>query len=206
MAEKQPKVHGKCLGVSKRNSASLLETFSYYCLSGLLQILPTFSQTLIIRFTLSLWAAHPHNRLNFVGIMVCYGFSAVDGRLLGGQKGEKSPNCRRKLARTLIYFVFAAAPTWHFILLGELLIGTVTIAQPAMSALVADSLPPEKRGLGYSLSIACWCNLHPFASCCRNTMPKIWACSRNENGLHNSFHMLAYLRNNASKAEGDGEN
>jgi MFS family permease len=80
-------------------------------------------------------------------------FLQLAGGYWADKRGRKALIVGASLARTLIYLVFAAAPTWHFILLGELLIGTVTIAQPAMSALVADSLPPEKRGLGYSLSM-----------------------------------------------------
>ncbi len=55
--------------------------------------------------------------------------------------------------RALIFLIFATAPTWHFILLGEILLGISTISQPALTAILADSLPPEKRGLGYSLTI-----------------------------------------------------
>lgn len=80
-------------------------------------------------------------------------FLQLAGGYWADKKGRKIIIVATSFARALIYLIFAAAPTWHFILLGELLIGIVTIAQPAMSALVADSLPPEKRGLGYSLSM-----------------------------------------------------
>ena len=80
-------------------------------------------------------------------------FLQLAGGYWADKRGRKALIVSASFARTLIYLVFATAPTWHFILLGELLIGIVTIAQPAMSALVADSLPPEKRGLGYSLSM-----------------------------------------------------
>ncbi|MEM2250085.1 MAG: MFS transporter [Candidatus Bathyarchaeia archaeon] len=79
-------------------------------------------------------------------------FLQLAGGYWADKRGRKALIVGASFARTLIYLVFAMAPTWHFILLGELLIGIITIAQPAMSALVADSLPPEKRGLGYSLS------------------------------------------------------
>lgn len=80
-------------------------------------------------------------------------FLQLAGGYWADKRGRKALIVGASFARTLIYLIFAAAPTWHFILLGELLIGIVTIAQPAMSALVADSFPPEKRGLGYSLSM-----------------------------------------------------
>ena len=55
--------------------------------------------------------------------------------------------------RGLVFLIFAVAPTWHFILLGEVLLGISSISEPAVGALFADSLPPEKRGLGYSFSL-----------------------------------------------------
>jgi MFS family permease len=55
--------------------------------------------------------------------------------------------------RGLIFLIFAAAPTWHFILLGEVLLGISSISEPAVGALFADSLPSEKRGLDYSFSL-----------------------------------------------------
>ena len=55
--------------------------------------------------------------------------------------------------RGLIFLIFATAPTWHFILLGEVLLGISSISEPAVGALFADSLLPEKRGLGYSFSL-----------------------------------------------------
>jgi len=66
-------------------------------------------------------------------------FLQLAGGYWADKRGRKALIVGASFSRTLIYLIFAAAPTWHFILLGELLIGTVTIAQPAMSALVADS-------------------------------------------------------------------
>jgi MFS family permease len=55
--------------------------------------------------------------------------------------------------RSLIFLIFATAPTWHFILLGELLLGMSSLSEPALMAVFTDSLPSEKRGLGYSFSL-----------------------------------------------------
>jgi len=46
---------------------------------------------------------------------------------------------------------FAFAPTWHFILLGSIVNSLCLIYQPALFAMVQDSLPPERRGMGSSL-------------------------------------------------------
>jgi len=49
------------------------------------------------------------------------------------------------------YIIFALAPSWHFILLGTIIQGLCLIYQPALFAMVQDSLPPERRGVGSSL-------------------------------------------------------
>ena len=55
--------------------------------------------------------------------------------------------------KAVTYLIFAVAPSWEFILLGEVLIGMTTIYLPAAGAMFADSLPEEKRGMGFSISL-----------------------------------------------------
>jgi len=49
------------------------------------------------------------------------------------------------------YLFFAVAPTWHFILIGTIVHSLCLIYSPALFAMVQDSLPPERRGVGSSL-------------------------------------------------------
>ncbi len=49
------------------------------------------------------------------------------------------------------FILYAVAPSWHFILLGAVLVGFVSVYDPAVNAIVADSLPPEKRGIGFGI-------------------------------------------------------
>jgi MFS family permease len=49
------------------------------------------------------------------------------------------------------YLFFALAPSWHFILVGTIVHSLCLIYQPALFAMVQDSLPPERRGVGSSL-------------------------------------------------------
>lgn len=51
----------------------------------------------------------------------------------------------------LAHLFYVLAPTWHFILLGAMLANVFLVYQPALLALIADALPPEKRGMGYSI-------------------------------------------------------
>jgi len=64
---------------------------------------------------------------------------------------------RRWLVSTLTFgvafsFAFhAIAPTWHYILWGEILRNLCLLYQPAINAMFADSLPAKRRGMGFSI-------------------------------------------------------
>lgn len=64
---------------------------------------------------------------------------------------------RRWLITTMTFIMalsnlfFALAPTWHFILIGTIASSLCLIYQPALFAMVQDSLPPERRGMGSSI-------------------------------------------------------
>ena len=64
---------------------------------------------------------------------------------------------RRWLITTMTFIMalsnlfYAFAPTWHFILIGTIVHSLCLIYQPALFAMVQDSLPPERRGMGSSI-------------------------------------------------------
>jgi len=91
------------------------------------------------------------------GVVAASGFAIAFLQLAGGycadRYGRKNLVVTMNVARGLAFLVFAFAANWYFILLGEVLVGLTTINQPAVMAIFADSVPPEKRGLGYSLSM-----------------------------------------------------
>ena len=47
--------------------------------------------------------------------------------------------------------IFAFAPSWEVVLLAVIIQNLCLIYQPALSAITADSIPPEKRGVGFSI-------------------------------------------------------
>ena len=51
----------------------------------------------------------------------------------------------------LCYIFYAIAPSWHFILIGTILMSLCLIYQPALMAMVADSLPSKRRGMGFGI-------------------------------------------------------
>jgi MFS family permease len=72
----------------------------------------------------------------------------------GGYLADK--HGRRNLIVTFTFAIAfanlfcALAPSWHFILLGLVLQNIFLIYQPALQAIIADSIPSEKRGVGFS--------------------------------------------------------
>jgi len=64
---------------------------------------------------------------------------------------------RKRLISTFTFGVAAAyifhmiAPSWHYILIGELVRSLCLVYQPAINAIFADSLPSKKRGMGFSI-------------------------------------------------------
>lgn len=55
-------------------------------------------------------------------------------------------------ALTFLFFIFAT--DWTHIALGTFIQGLVMIHFPALGAIMADSLPPQQRGIGFALSMA----------------------------------------------------
>jgi MFS family permease len=91
-----------------------------------------------------------------LGIIGCANFLSMAAVAFpGGYLADKYG--RRWLVTTMTfglafsYLFFALAPTWHFILIGTIVQGLCLIYQPALFAMVQDSLPPERTGMGSSL-------------------------------------------------------
>jgi MFS family permease len=77
-------------------------------------------------------------------------------RIPGGYFADKYG--RRNIILTMTfgiasaYLFYAFATSWQPIILGLVIINICSIGNPAVSAIQADSIDPEKRGLGYSVS------------------------------------------------------
>ncbi|OYT61498.1 MAG: hypothetical protein B6U69_03495 [Thermofilum sp. ex4484_15] len=52
---------------------------------------------------------------------------------------------------SFIYLAYALAPDWRAILIAVMASEIASLHRPALEAIIADSIPPEKRGMGYSL-------------------------------------------------------
>ena len=73
------------------------------------------------------------------------------GGYLADKYGRKWLVSSMTFGVALSFLLYALAPSWEWILIGAVITNLCLIYQPALFALVADSIPPEKRGLGFSI-------------------------------------------------------
>lgn len=76
---------------------------------------------------------------------------AIPGGYLADKYGRRWLISTMTFGMAFSYLFFAFAPTWHFILIGTVIQSLCLIYQPALFAMVQDSVPPERRGVGSSL-------------------------------------------------------
>jgi len=76
---------------------------------------------------------------------------AFPGGYLADKYGRRWLITTMTFVMALSNLFFALAPTWHFILIGTIVSSLCLIYQPALFAMVQDSLPPERRGMGSSI-------------------------------------------------------
>jgi DHA1 family multidrug resistance protein-like MFS transporter len=86
-----------------------------------------------------------------LGNFLAMAIVAFPGGYLADKYGRRWLISTMTFAMALSFLFFAFAPTWHFILLGSIVSSLCLIYQPALFAMVQDSLPPERRGMGSSI-------------------------------------------------------
>lgn len=92
-----------------------------------------------------------------LGIIGLMGFLALasmqfPGGYLADKFGRKWLVSSMTFGVALSFILYAIAPSWPIILIGVVLMNFFnSIYQPALMAIVADSLPSEKRGIGFSV-------------------------------------------------------
>jgi len=92
-----------------------------------------------------------------LGIIGLMGFLALasmqfPGGYLADKFGRKWLISSMTFGVALSFILYALAPSWPIILIGVVLMNFFnSIYQPALMAIVSDSLPSEKRGMGFSI-------------------------------------------------------
>ncbi|MCW4052479.1 MAG: MFS transporter [Candidatus Bathyarchaeota archaeon] len=74
------------------------------------------------------------------------------GGYLADKYGRKWLISTMTFGVALSFILYAIAPSWHFILIGAVLMALFNSTyQPALNAMISDSLPSERRGMGFSI-------------------------------------------------------
>jgi MFS family permease len=77
-------------------------------------------------------------------------FVQVPGGYLADKNGRRWLIATMSFGLALGYLFFIFAPSWHFIVLGMVIQNLCLIYQPALMAMMLDSLEPGKRGTGFN--------------------------------------------------------
>ena len=78
-------------------------------------------------------------------------FMRIPGGYIADRWGRKRVIYILTFFVALTYFIYAFAVDWKWILVAAILSSLSLLYQPALQAIIADSLPPESRGVGYSI-------------------------------------------------------
>jgi len=91
--------------------------------------------------------------LGIIGLAnwVAMAIVAFPGGYLADKYGRRWLITTMTFVMALSNLFFAFASSWHFILIGTIVHSLCLIYQPALFAMVQDSLPPERRGMGSSI-------------------------------------------------------
>jgi MFS family permease len=74
------------------------------------------------------------------------------GGYLADKYGRKWLISTMTFGVALSFIFYAVAPSWPFILIGAILMATFNSTyQPALNAMISDSLPAKRRGMGFSI-------------------------------------------------------
>ncbi len=92
--------------------------------------------------------------LGVIGLSQFFALASMQfpGGYLADKYGRKWLISTMTFGVGLSMILYAVAPSWPFILVGAVLLGLFNSTyQPALNAMISDSLPPERRGMGFSI-------------------------------------------------------
>jgi len=83
--------------------------------------------------------------------MIAHALVQFPGGYLADKHGRKQLISTMTFGMALSYAFYAFARSWEVIMLGAVIHSLCLIYSPALYAIIMDSLPPEKRGMGFSI-------------------------------------------------------
>ncbi len=92
--------------------------------------------------------------LGVIGLSQFFALASMQfpGGYLADKYGRKWLISTMTFGVGLSFVIYAIAQSWLFILVGAILLGFFNSTyQPALNAMISDSLPPERRGMGFSI-------------------------------------------------------
>ena len=105
------------------------------------------------------------------------------GGYLADKYGRKWLISTMTFGVALSFVLYAIAPSWPFILIGAVLMSIFNSTyQPALTAMISDSLPAERRGMGFSIVML-------IASASTTPSPAVAGLLRANFGLVNGMRM-----------------
>lgn len=92
--------------------------------------------------------------LGMIGFIQTMALAAVQflGGYLADRYGRKWLISTMTFGVALSFLFFVFGPSWQWILIGVIIANLCLICQPALMAMIADSTPPERRGMAFSLT------------------------------------------------------
>jgi len=84
-----------------------------------------------------------------VGAMVL-GLIRIPGAYIADKFGRRQIIVTMTFCIAFSFLFYIFAPDWRFVLIGMVISNLSLIYQPALDAILADSVPSEKRGMGYA--------------------------------------------------------
>lgn len=78
------------------------------------------------------------------------GLVRIPGAFIADKYGRRQIIVTMTFVIALSFLFHTFAPDWRFVLIGMLISNFSLIYQPALDAILADSIPPEKRGMGFA--------------------------------------------------------
>ncbi|UCG45427.1 MAG: MFS transporter [Candidatus Bathyarchaeota archaeon] len=78
------------------------------------------------------------------------GLVRIPGAYIADKFGRKQITVTMTFVIAISFLFYVFAPDWRFVLLGMVISNLSLIYQPALQAILADSVPPEKRGMGFA--------------------------------------------------------
>lgn len=76
----------------------------------------------------------------------------IPGAYIADRYGRKQIIVTMTFGIAISYLFYVFAPDWRLILIGVIVSNICLIYQPALQAITADSIPPEKRGMGFAIT------------------------------------------------------